>query len=175
MSSTSVNPVRRQILLVGAGALALPLSAWATPDIGVSVLGSPANPMRVAPLTPNAMPGFAEQGEAFGEGQRLILSGRLTDQQGEAITGAVVELALENVSTLSDADGRFMMIATVPVGQMLALRVTTPEGQTQRKYLRLRDSAAALSMPAHLDALLADCRYEGERVWRSNFSVRLTA
>ena len=175
MRSASVNPFRRQILVGGASALALPLVAWATPRVGVSVVDTSAETLNGATPAPSSVAEFAAQSQGFGEGQRLIFSGRLTDQQGEAIAGAVIELAVENLSTISDADGRFMMISTVPTGQMLVLRVAALAGQTHSKYIRLNHPADALPMPAHLDAVLADCRHEGERVWRSNFSIHLTA
>jgi hypothetical protein len=88
---------------------------------------------------------------------------------------AAIEFAVEKLSTISDVDGRFMMITMLPAGQMLALRVATLAGQTHSKYIRLHGQAQAQCMPAHLDAVLADCSCEGERVWRSNFSLRLTA
>lgn len=47
-------------------------------------------------------------------GARLILSGRLTDVNTEAIAHAVIALIGIQTTSLSDADGRFLFLITVP-------------------------------------------------------------
>jgi hypothetical protein len=103
------------------------------------------------------------------------MSGRLTGLNGTAISGAMVELTQENVSTRSDADGRFMLMTTVPPDQTVALLVTAQSGASLTRYIRLAGRTSALSMPAHLDAFVADMSHEGQRVWRSSFSLQMTA
>jgi hypothetical protein len=106
MKAKSVNSVRRQVLIAGVSIAALPtIPAWAV---------------------------RTESSEVDGETQ-LILSGRLTRIDGAAISGAVVELEHQKVSTLTDADGRFMLVSSLPVDHDVALLVASSKNEPLRK------------------------------------------
>jgi hypothetical protein len=106
MKAKSVNSVRRQVLIAGVSVAALPsIPAWAI---------------------------RTELNEVDGEKQ-LILSGRLTRINGAAISGAVVELEHQKVSTLTDADGRFMLVSSLPVNHDVALLVASSKSEPLRK------------------------------------------
>jgi hypothetical protein len=106
MKAKSVNSVRRQVLIASVSIAALPtIPAWAV---------------------------RTESYEVDGEKQ-LILSGRLTGINGAAISGAVVELEYRKVSTLTDADGRFVLISSLPVDHDVALLVASSKSEPLRK------------------------------------------
>ncbi len=147
MNSKIASTSRRQVLVAGVGALGLPLASWAA----------------IASNT-------AEQ--SLPVGQRLILSGRLTDARGVAVAKATIALNRPDETTLSDADGRFMMITTVPVAQDLELVVTSESGQIVHQSLALFGSVHS---GATTEWVTATTLYEGDRVWRSSVALSMAA
>jgi hypothetical protein len=108
MNAKTVNSVRRQVLIAGISIAALPtMPAWAV---------------------------RAESNEIDNE-RKLVLSGRLTGFNGAAIAGAVVELEHQKVSTLTDADGRFMLVSSLPSDQDVAVWVAPQSGERSKKVL----------------------------------------
>lgn len=105
-------------------------------------------------------------------GERLILSGRLTDVNTEAIAHAVITLPGIQTTTLSDADGRFLFLITVPPGDDLELQIRTPSGGVLHKVVNLLGSAHPSALH---DSVAASSHYEGQRVWRSSFSLSMMA
>jgi hypothetical protein len=99
----TVDSTRRQILSAGICVGALP---------ALSVFS--ALPAWAAPI---------KLGEIDRE-QKVVLSGRLTGNNGAAISGAVIELEGVKMSTLTDADGRFMLISPLPMNHSVAVLVT---------------------------------------------------
>jgi hypothetical protein len=147
MNSKIASTSRRQVLVAGLGALGLPL-------------------VSCAPITSNR----AER--SLPVGQRLILSGRLTDARGVAVAKATVALNRSDQTTLSDADGRFMMITTVPATQDLELMVTSESGQIVHQSLAL----FGFTHPGVTDErVAANTQYEGDRVWRSSVALSMAA
>lgn len=108
MKAKSVNSVRRQVLLAGA-----------------VIAATPALPL-LAASTQSSEPLQEEQ---------LVLSGRLTATNGTAISGAVVELEHTKVSTRTDADGRFMLISSLPVNHDVAVLVAARSGEYSKKLV----------------------------------------
>jgi hypothetical protein len=108
MKAKAVNSVRRQVLIAGVCVVTTPtLPAWAA---------------------------YAESSKLNNE-KKLVLSGRLIGVNGTAISGAMVELANQKVSTLTDADGRFMLISSMPVDHNVAVLVAARTGERSKKFL----------------------------------------
>jgi hypothetical protein len=106
MKAKTVNSVRRQVLIAAVSIAALPeATAWAT-----KLESSRTNNER-----------------------KLVLSGRLTGSNGIAISGAVVELEHQHLSTLTDTDGRFMLISSLPADHDVAVMVALRNGERTKK------------------------------------------
>jgi hypothetical protein len=106
MKAKTVNSVRRQVLIAAVSIVALPeATAWAT----------------------------KLESSRINDERKLVLSGRLTGSNGIAISGAVVELEHHNLSTLTDADGRCMLISSLAVVDNVALLVASRNGEPLRK------------------------------------------
>ena len=105
-------------------------------------------------------------------GQRLILSGRLTDARGVAVAKATIALNRLDQTTLSDADGRFMMITTLPSAQDLEFVVTSESGQIVHQSL---DLFGSVYPSATTQRVAAYTRYEGDSVWRSSVALSMAA
>jgi hypothetical protein len=114
MKAKTVNSIRRQVLIAGVGIGAIPtLGTWASQP---------------------------ESSQADHE-KKLVLSGRLTGINGTAISGAVVELEHQSISTLTDADGRFMLISSLPVDHDVAVIVALRNGERAKKIAVESNSA----------------------------------
>jgi hypothetical protein len=173
MSSKIASLVRRQMLVAGASFLGLPAATWAAgrPSFNQAKAGVP----EMLPETVLAhVEGFTSEIDKsqLREGERLILSGRLTDVDAKAIAHAVITLVGIQTTTLSDVDGRFLFFATVPRGDSLELRVRTTSGRVLHKVVSLLGS---VHPSAPRDCVVANSLYEGQGVWRSSFSLSMTA
>ncbi len=108
MKAKTINSVRRQVLIAGVCVATTPtLSAWAE---------------HTEASKPN-------------HEKKLVLSGRLTGVNGTAITGAMVELEHQKLSTLTDADGRFMLVSSSPVDQNVAVLVAARNGERSKTFV----------------------------------------
>jgi hypothetical protein len=98
MKAKTVNSARRQLLITGVSVAALQVvPAWAA---------------------------RTESSETDHD-KTHILSGRVTGVNGNAISGAVVKLEHKNVSTLTDADGRFLLVSSLPVDHDVTMLIAT--------------------------------------------------
>jgi len=98
-------------------------------------------------------------------GERLVISGRIVTREGTPLHGATIEaMHGERVRATSDADGRFMLLATTPRGGALAYRVTHDVHGTHEGFLRLADVETARALHAQRD---------DAGVWRAAFGVTL--
>jgi hypothetical protein len=176
MSLKIASQVRRKVLVMGAGTLSLPLASWAATS-----QSSKASPTWHSGRVPEAIElkvsgdqvgESLEVGVAGASGQRLVLSGRITGTRGRALAGVKVMLKGLTEQTVSDADGRFLIITTVPEGDRLELLFRAESGQTLQKTVRL---FGPLPLSAVNDSLSASTLYEGHRVWRSSFNLSLSA
>lgn len=156
-----------------ASVLGLPTATWAATGSGFT------QPIFKAPRLHSEAAGGMVEGfkptidkNQLREGERLVLSGRLTDVNAEAVGQAVIALVGTHETTLSDADGRVLFLITIPPGEALELQVSTPSGGVLHKVVNLRGSAHLLTPN---DSLGANSFYEGQRVWRSSFSLSMTA
>ena len=193
MNSKIASRVRRRLLVAGAGALSFPVLSLA--------LSAPNTVMKGAALraqTPGQLveglaiesgEGHAHSAHVWG-GERLVLSGRLTGPNGEAIARAVIglsSLTKSGMTALTDADGRFMFVTTAPAEDHLDLQVTTPSGQVSQRVVPLsgqtcasdhKDSFAAIGSDEGSDegsdAGSHAGRHANQRVWRSGFSLSVT-
>jgi hypothetical protein len=108
MKATTVNSVRRQVLIAGVSIAVVPaLPAWAS---------------RV-------------ESNELDNAQKLVLSGRLTGTNGTAISGALVEIEHQKVSTLTDADGRFLLVSSSPIDRDVAVLVATRTGEQSKRFV----------------------------------------
>jgi hypothetical protein len=111
MKAKTVNSVRRQVLIAGVSIAAIPaltaLPAWA-----VHTATSKLN-----------------------DEKKLVLSGRLTEMNGYAISGAVVELEHQKVSTLTDADGRFLLVSSLPADHDVTMLIAARTGEQSKKFV----------------------------------------
>ncbi len=174
MNPKIASRVRRRLLVAGAGALSFPV-------VSLAVAGP--NPVVKAPALPaqtlgQLIKGFAaESVEGHGdaapawEGEGLVLSGRLTGLNGEAIARAAIGLTATGMTTHSDADGRFMFVTTAPASDHLDLQVITPSGQTLQEVVPLLGSSCA-SGPEH--SLASITRSADQRVRRSSVCLSIT-
>ena len=130
MRKNIASRARRQMLITGAGALGSPL-------LGLPLLGLP-------------LVGLPSTGHAAGAshialqaGDKLVLSGRLTDANGAAVTSAAIELTGTDLTTVSDADGRFLFLAAAPATVPVELQVTTRSGYVLRRLVHTTADADA--------------------------------
>ena len=100
MTSSIDSIRRRQIVIAGLAAAATPaslLAAQRTTGTG-------------------AFESTTVIGLTMTSGDRLVLSGRVVDAAGKPIAGAGVTAWREAASAITDADGRFMLVANPVVG-----------------------------------------------------------
>lgn len=173
MSVKITSQVRRQFLVTGAGVLSLPAATWAATrsSFTQAIAGEPSVHQEAAGAPVEGFTSKIDKSQ-LREGERLILSGRLTDVNAEAIAQAVITLVGTQTTTLSDADGRFLFLITVPADDDLELQVSTPSGRVLHKVVNLLGCAHP---SAPHDRVAANSHYEGQRVWRSSFSLSMTA
>lgn len=174
MNPKIASRVRRRLLVAGAGLLGFPVFSMAVAE---------PNPVVKAPALPAQTPGqrikgfAAESVDGHGhaapawEGEGLVLSGRLTDLNGEAIARAAIGLTATGMTTHSDADGRFMFVTTAPASDHLDFQVTTPSGQTWQEVVPLLGSTCS-SGPEH--SLASITLSANQRVRRSSVCVSIT-
>ena len=122
LSATSTR--RRQVLIAGVLTAAAPLGLFAS-DCLPPRTGSLDTP---GTLTP-------------GLGDKLVISGRIVDDDGNAVAAASIEAPFaESARAMSDADGRFMLVIdrrSAEVAQSMGLKVTHPEQSTRVARLGL--------------------------------------
>jgi hypothetical protein len=177
MSLKIASQVRRKVLVMGASTLSLPLASWAATTRSSRALPpawwSDGVSEAIEPKVSGEHVGeIAEVGFATAAGQRLVLSGRVTDIRGGARAGVDVMLKDFSAVAVSDADGRFLIITTVPEGDRLELLFRAESGQTLQKSVSL---FGPLQHSAVSDSLSASTLYEGHRVWRSSFNLSMSA
>jgi hypothetical protein len=173
MSPKIASHVRRKFLVAGAAALSVPKVTWAVS--GQRYTQAVASPPVLLPeAAAGRIESFASELDPsqLRAGERLILSGRLTDVNAGAIAHAVIAVVGIQATTLSDADGRFLFFTTVPRGDRLELQVSAPSGGVLRKVVNL---LASTHPSAPHDSVAANSLYEGQQVWRSSFSLSMTA
>lgn len=144
MKRTVVSLQRRHLMIAGLAGVAAPATLFAAP--------TPSE----ASATLNAAPR---------SGELLLVSGRIVTRQGEPVHGATIETARgERVRATTDADGRFMLLATTPGGGTLAYRITHDLHGSYEGNLQL----AREETTRHVHA---QCDEAG--VWRATFGVSL--
>ena len=174
MSSKIASRVRRRLLAAGAGALGFPVVSQAFGGLN-AVMKTPVWPAQtpgqaIESLAAQPVEGHADAVPAWA-GERFVLSGRLTEPNGAAIARAVIGQTSTGMTTLSDADGRFMLITTAPARHHLDLQLTAPSGQTLQKVVPL---LGQIHPSAPNDSMAATGRYAHQRVWRSSVSLSIT-
>jgi hypothetical protein len=176
MSLKIASQVRRKMLVMGASTLSLPLASWAatsqSSNASPAWRGDRVSEAIEPKVSADHVGEMAEVGLATAAGQRLVLSGRVTGTRGSALAGVDVMLKGFTAVTVSDADGRFLMITTVPEGDRLELLFRAVSGQTLQKSVSL---FGPLPLSAVSDSLSASTLYEGHRVWRSSFNLSMSA
>lgn len=145
MKRTVISLQRRHLMIAGLAGMAAPAAFFAVPDSRADM-----------PVTLNVAPR---------SGERLVISGRVVTPQGVPLQGAAIETASrERVRALTDADGRFMLVAQTPRGGILAYRVTHDLHGSHEGSLRLAQD----DTPRHVHA-----RRDEAGVWRAAFGVTL--
>lgn len=144
MKRTAVSLQRRQLMIAGLAGVAAP-----------AVLLSPGSRAEMS-----AMPNVAPR-----SGERLVISGRVLTRQGAALHGATIQITQgERMRAATDADGRFMLIATTPRGGTLSYRLTHDVHGIHEGRLQLAQVETARDIHAQRDEA---------GVWRAAFGVTL--
>jgi hypothetical protein len=100
----------------------------------------------------SAPPGEPQLAAVFTQGTNaaLVVSGRVVGSDYKAVTGALVEVwhvdSRQAVATTTDADGRFVVMASVPArgeSHDFKVSVSPPNGQTMTAQRRFTREASA--------------------------------
>ena len=156
------------MLITGAGALGSPL--FGLPLAGLPSAGLAAGASHTvlqAGRTPH-LPA-AQVGD---KGDKLVLSGRLTDANGGDVASAAIELTGTGLTTVSDADGRFLLVTAAPAAVPVQLQVTTRSGYVLRRLVDTTadaDSPRSSGTPNGTLAIALQC------VWRTIVDLSLAA
>ena len=109
MNSNGISLRRRQLMLAGTAASAVPTGIFAFPAIA-------------AP---------------FGT-ETLLVSGRIVDTDGKPVTGALIEMASPAHTATTDGDGRFMLTTRVSRrDEYVDYRVTRPASSPVHERLHV--------------------------------------
>jgi hypothetical protein len=150
---------RRQVIVAGLAAAAAPSVVFAAQ---CSVATAP-------PAQPQLTEVFTESADAT-----LVISGRVLGSDCKALPGALVHVWYVDpgkaVATTTDADGRFVLTASVPAkgrSREFKISVTRPDGRTITAQRRLtRDSGA-------FEDTLAQVHRDEAGVWRTTLALTL--
>jgi hypothetical protein len=141
----AISLQRRQLMIAG-------LSGVAAPAVLFAALKSRADLSAALSAAPHS-------------DEQLVISGRVVTPQGAPLHGATIETVHGNrVHAMTDADGRFMLIATTPRGGTLAYRITHDLHGSYEGCLQLVQDETARHVHAQRDEA---------GVWRAAFGVTL--
>jgi hypothetical protein len=144
---------RRHLTMAAAACVATPASAFTILRGGTAV----------APAIGAA--GIPRQGE------KLVVSGRVVDATGKAVTNVALEAwhpGVHGTTVTTDGDGRVMFTTTTPADvQGIRYRITRADSHVQEGRLRIDVTAAGR------DATLSHLHRDDAGVWRSTFALTL--
>ena len=121
MNSNIISVRRRQLMIAGSAAAATP----------ATLLAAPCGGSAAAFDTPEIV------GLTVSRGDKVIVSGRVVDAASSAVRGATIETCHDGARATSDADGRFMIVATPPrsgLSQPVEVRVSYAARDTRTAY-----------------------------------------
>jgi hypothetical protein len=135
MNSNGISLRRRQLMLAGTATIAAPTGMFAFPASALSI-----------------------------GAETLLVSGRIVDEQGKPLAGALVEMTSPSYAATTDGDGRFMVTTRVGASaEYVDYRVTRASGRPvhQRLPVRYRSGDA--------NAFSRD----EQGIWRTTFALTL--
>ena len=129
MKSTIASVRRRQLIIAGLAAGAMPASVLA------GECGARADAF--------GLPGIAAL--TMADGDKLIVSGRVVDASCNAVAGARVELPGAGADATTDADGRFMLVTNPAhaASPSVDIRVSRRNLRASDRVVALRDAAGS--------------------------------
>jgi hypothetical protein len=153
MKINTISLRRRHLMMAAAAGAATPASAF------TFLRGGPA----MAPAIGAA--GAPDRGE------KLVVSGRIVDAKGKAVSNATLEAwhdGAHHTTVASDADGRLMFTTTTPAQREgISYRISRGNSGAREGRFQLYSASDAN------DAPLAHLHRDDAGVWRSTFALTL--